>query len=317
MRRVYTIGEILIDFFPSEIGVPLKEVSGFTKQPGGAPANVAVTVSRLGGNASFIGKVGQDAFGDYLTDVLKQNQVDTHHLFRTTEANTALAFVSLQENGEREFSFYRNPSADMLLNKEELNELVFTAADILHFCSVDLIEAPVKYAHLAALEKMQQAGGTIVFDPNVRLNLWPDPEMLKQTIQEFLPYADILKISDDELAFITGMDSEADGIAALLKTEPKLLIFTKGSKGADLYFKGEKASVEGISVKAVDTTGAGDSVIGSFLYQIAGKDAWEDCTLDEIREMGLFANRVAALVTTRPGGMQSIPTMQEVLRSEG
>jgi fructokinase len=312
MRKVYTIGEILIDFFPSEIGVPLKEVSGFTKQPGGAPANVAVTVSRLGGNASFIGKVGQDAFGDYLTDVLGQYKVDSSHLFRTAEANTALAFVSLQQNGEREFSFYRNPSADMLLDKDEMRDIVFTSGDILHFCSVDLIEAPVKYAHLEALEKMKQAGGTIVFDPNVRLNLWPDPEMLKQTIQEFLPYADILKISDDELAFITGTDSEADGIAALLKTEPKLLIFTKGSKGADLYFKGEKTSVEGISVKAVDTTGAGDSFIGAFLYQIAEKADWEASSLDEIREMGAFANRVAALVTTRPGGMKSIPTLQEV-----
>ena len=312
MRRVYTIGELLIDFFPNEIGVPLKEVSGFTKQPGGAPANVAVTVSRLGGKASFIGKLGQDAFGDYLADVLEQNQVDSSHLFRTAEANTALAFVSLQENGEREFSFYRNPSADMLLDKAELRDVVFTAEDILHFCSVDLIEAPVKYAHLAALEKMKQAGGTIVFDPNVRLNLWPDPEMLKRTIQEFLSYADILKISDDELAFITGLDSEEAGIAQLLEAGPALLIYTKGSKGADLYFKGEKASVAGVRVKAVDTTGAGDSFIGAFLYQIAQQTVWQDCSLDQIREMGVFANRVAALVTTRPGGMQSIPTLQEV-----
>ncbi|CZQ95022.1 carbohydrate kinase family protein [Trichococcus ilyis] len=312
MRRVYTIGELLIDFFPNEIGVPLKEVSGFTKQPGGAPANVAVTVSRLGGKASFIGKLGQDAFGDYLADVLEQNQVDSSHLFRTAEANTALAFVSLQENGEREFSFYRNPSADMLLDKEELRDVVFTSEDILHFCSVDLIEAPVKYAHLEALEKMKQAGGTIVFDPNVRLNLWPDPEMLKRTIQEFLSYADILKISDDELAFITGLDSEEAGIAQLLEAGPALLIYTKGSKGADLYFKGEQASVAGVRVKAVDTTGAGDSFIGAFLYQIAQQTEWQDCSLDQIREMGVFANRVAALVTTRPGGMQSIPTLQEV-----
>ena len=312
MRRVYTIGELLIDFFPNEIGVPLKEVSGFTKQPGGAPANVAVTVSRLGGKASFIGKLGQDAFGDYLADVLEQNQVDSSHLFRTAEANTALAFVSLQENGEREFSFYRNPSADMLLDKEELRDVVFTSEDILHFCSVDLIEAPVKYAHLEALEKMKQAGGTIVFDPNVRLNLWPDPEMLKQTIQEFLSYADILKISDDELAFVTGLDSEEAGIAQLLEAGPALLIYTKGSKGADLYFKGEKASVAGVRVKAVDTTGAGDSFIGAFLYRIAQQTEWQDCSLDQIREMGVFANRVAALVTTRPGGMQSIPTLQEV-----
>lgn len=312
MRRVYTIGELLIDFFPNEIGVPLKEVSGFTKQPGGAPANVAVTVSRLGGKASFIGKLGQDAFGDYLADVLEQNQVDSSHLFRTAEANTALAFVSLQENGEREFSFYRNPSADMLLDKEELRNVVFTSEDILHFCSVDLIEAPVKYAHLEALEKMKQAGGTVVFDPNVRLNLWPDPEMLKRTVQEFLPYADILKISDDELAFITGLDSQEAGIAQLLEAGPTMLIYTKGGDGADIYFKGEQASVAGIRVKAVDTTGAGDSFIGAFLYQIAQQTEWQDCSLDQIREMGVFANRVAALVTTRPGGMQSIPTLQEV-----
>lgn len=312
MRRVYTIGELLIDFFPNEIGVPLKEVSGFTKQPGGAPANVAVTVSRLGGKASFIGKVGQDAFGDYLADVLEQNQVDSSHLFRTAEANTALAFVSLQENGEREFSFYRNPSADMLLDKDELRDVVFTVEDILHFCSVDLIEAPVKYAHLEALEKMKQAGGTVVFDPNVRLNLWPDPEMLKRTVQEFLPYADILKISDDELAFITGLDSQEAGIAQLLEAGPTMLIYTKGGDGADIYFKGEQASVAGIRVKAVDTTGAGDSFIGAFLYQIAQQTEWQDCSLDQIREMGVFANRVAALVTTRPGGMQSIPTLQEV-----
>jgi len=220
--------------------------------------------------------------------------------------------VSLQENGEREFSFYRNPSADMLLDKEELRDVVFTSEDILHFCSVDLIEAPVKYAHLEALEKMKQAGGTIVFDPNVRLNLWPDPEMLKQTIQEFLSYADILKISDDELAFVTGLDSEEAGIAQLLEAGPALLIYTKGSKGADLYFKGEKASVAGVRVKAVDTTGAGDSFIGAFLYRIAQQTEWQDCSLDQIREMGVFANRVAALVTTRPGGMQSIPTLQEV-----
>ena len=240
MRTVYTIGEMLIDFFPSEIGVALKEVRLHQTTRRG-PGNVAVTVSRLGGKASFIGKVGQDAFGEYLTDVLKENQVDTSHLYTTTEANTALAFVSLQDNGEREFSFYRHPSADMLLDKEEVKEIDFPADAILHFCSVDLIEAPVKYAHIAVLEKVQAAGGTIVFDPNVRLNLWPDAEKLKQTIQNFIPYADVLKVSDDELAFITGKESEAEGIATLLQNGLELLILTKGGAGAELYFKDEKA----------------------------------------------------------------------------
>jgi fructokinase len=312
MRNVYTIGELLIDFFPSETGVALKEVTGFTKQPGGAPANVAVTVSRLGGKASFIGKVGQDAFGEYLTDVLKENEVDTSHLYTTTEANTALAFVSLQDNGEREFSFYRHPSADMLLDKEEVKGIDFPADAILHFCSVDLIEAPVKYAHIAVLEKVKAAGGTIVFDPNVRLNLWPDAEKLKQTIQDFIPYADGLKVSDDELAFITGKESEAEGIATLLQNELELLILTKGGAGAELYFKDEKISVSGKRVVTVDTTGAGDSFIGAFLYQLAQVEKIADCTLDEIRRMGEFANRVAALVTTKHGGISAIPTLQEV-----
>lgn len=312
MRNVYTIGELLIDFFPSETGVPLKEVGGFTKQPGGAPANVAVAVSRLGGKASFIGKVGQDAFGEYLADVLAENRVDIRHLYRTAEANTALAFVSLQANGEREFSFYRHPSADMLLDEEDVKEIVFPSDAILHFCSVDLIEAPVKYAHIAVLDKVKETGGTIVFDPNVRLNLWPDAEKLKQTIQDFIPYATVLKVSDDELAFITGKASEAEGIAALLQYELELLILTKGGAGADLYFKGEKIHISGERVDTVDTTGAGDSFIGAFLYQLAQVEKITGCTLDEIRQMAVFANRVAALVTTKHGGISAIPTLQEV-----
>src|SRR5690625_3117785 len=195
MGKVITIGEVLIDFIPAIRGSKLKEVESFIKKPGGAPANVAACVSRLGGKSKFIGKVGQDAFGEYLVDILRAEKVDTNDIFYTDEAKTALAFVSLDNSGERDFSFYRNPSADMLLREDEIQADIFEKGDILHFCSVDLIEAPVKYAHLKAIEYAKQNGAIVSFDPNVRLPLWDDETECRQTIKQFIKHADILKLS--------------------------------------------------------------------------------------------------------------------------
>ncbi len=181
MPTVFTIGEALIDFIPAEKGVGLNEVESFSKAAGGAPANVACVVAKLGKQSVFIGKLGADAFGDFLVETLVKTGVDTSRILRTSEANTALAFVSLKADGNRDFSFYRNPSADMLLKEEEIGEGWFMKGDILHFCSVDLIEAPVKYAHLKAIELARQVGARISFDPNVRLPLWHDPEACRRT----------------------------------------------------------------------------------------------------------------------------------------
>lgn len=237
MSKVFTIGEALIDFAPIESGKGLKDISGFKKLPGGAPANVAASVAKLGGESAFIGMLGEDGFGDFLVETLKNEKVDTTYIKRTSKANTALAFVALTSEGEREFSFYRNPSADMLLSENDIESTWFNKGDILHFCSVDLIEAPVKYAHKKAISYIKQKQGIVSFDPNVRKNLWNDLDECRKTIKDFIPYANILKISDEELEFITGIKDVDKAIESLFVGDVRIILYTKGKDGADIYTK--------------------------------------------------------------------------------
>ncbi|QJC50940.1 carbohydrate kinase [Paenibacillus albicereus] len=312
MSRVFTIGEALIDWIPEQKGVGLKEVTAFSKAAGGAPANVACAVARLGGSSAFIGKLGEDAFGDFLVETMDEVGVDTTRVLRTGEANTAMAFVSLKEDGNREFSFYRSPSADMLLRPEEIGDW-FAAGDVLHFCSVDLIDAPVKEAHRAAIAKCREAGGIVSFDPNVRLPLWPSPEACRRAILEFLPLARIVKISDEELAFITGIEDEEEALSSLLTGEVEHVVYTRGPAGATWLSRGFRADVLGHAVKAVDTTGAGDSFIGALLYGIHRRPDFR-AGIDEraARELLAYANAAAAVTTTRPGAIAALPRPHEV-----
>lgn len=313
MRTVYTIGEALIDFIPAETGVPLKAVGSFAKAAGGAPANVACTVAKLGGRSAFIGKLGEDAFGDFIVETLDRLGVDTRYVSRTAQANTALAFVSLQADGSRDFSFYRKPSADMLLEESDIDACPFATGDLLHFGSVDLIEAPVKYAHIKAIETMKSRGGLISFDPNVRLPLWNSAEECRRTILEFIPRSHMVKISDEELAFITGIEDEAEAIASLFAGDVAHVLYTRGPKGASWHTRTGTVSVPGHAVQAVDTTGAGDSFIGALLYRLS----LEAGTLRELdggvmQQALSFANAAAALTTTRRGAIPSLPTLEEV-----
>lgn len=313
MPTVFTIGEALIDFIPAEKGVGLKEVDSFSKAAGGAPANVACVVARLGKQSVFIGKLGTDAFGDFLLETLVNTGVDTSRVLRTSEANTALAFVSLKADGNRDFSFYRNPSADMLLKEEEIDDGWFMDGDILHFCSVDLIEAPVKYAHLKAIQLARKVGTLISFDPNVRLPLWHDPEACRKTILEFLPLSDIVKISDEELLFITGFEDEIKAIRSLFVGSVQHVIYTRGAKGASWYTRHFEVSVPGRHVNVVDTTGAGDAFVGSLLSQIVDESNFRNHVSQEtIERMLKFANTAASITTTRTGAISSLPTRKEV-----
>lgn len=314
MNRVYTIGEALIDFLPKEIGCNLSNVTAFEKAAGGAPANVACAVAKLGGKASFIGKIGDDAFGDYLIETLSSEGVDTQHTFRTKEANTALAFVSLQANGDREFSFYRNPSADMLLNEKEVSEIGFEVNDILHFGSVDLIDAPVKKAHERAIELCHQRGGIVSFDPNVRLPLWDDPDQCRQAIQEFIPLSHIIKISAEELYFITGIEEEENALKSIFKGEVRHLLYTRGANGAEWIGPNFRVFVPPLSIKAIDTTGAGDAFIGAILYQIANKSLnIADIDISIAADMLKFSNSAAGLTTLGHGAIPSLVTEKQVL----
>jgi fructokinase len=316
MGRLFSIGEVLIDFIPKEKGKALKDVQAFVRAPGGAPANVAAAVAKFGAEASMITKLGMDAFGDFLIDELQKAGVKTDKIKRTNQANTGLAFVSLREDGERDFSFYRNPSADLLLSEDEIEEHWFQKGDILHFCSVDLVESPMKQAHEKAIRLVKEIGGLISFDPNVRLPLWNQAEECRQTILEFIPKAHLLKISAEELAFITGMKDEKEAIESLFTGEVKAVIYTKGANGADLYTKNSAYQSNGYKVDVQDTTGAGDAFIGGFLYKLLEKEVNPDNLVDVLnehhQELLMFANASGALTTTGKGAISSIPTKEAI-----
>lgn len=317
MGRLFSIGEVLIDFIPMQKGKALKDVQSFKRAPGGAPANVAAAVAKFGEESSMITKLGMDAFSDFLIEELQKIGVKTDKIKRTNEANTGLAFVSLRDDGERDFSFYRNPSADLLLSEDEIEESWFVKGDILHFCSVDLVESPMKKAHEKAIGLVKENGGIISFDPNVRLPLWNSAEKCRQTILEFIPKAHIIKISDEELAFITGITNEKEAIENLFTGDVKAVIYTKGANGADLYTKNAKYESTGFKVEVQDTTGAGDAFIGGFLYKLLEKEVNHDNLIDVLnehhQEILTFANASGAITTTGKGAISSLPTKEEIL----
>ena len=317
MKKVISIGEALIDFIPNQKGCELKDVIGFERVAGGAPANVSAVVAKLGGKSNFISKLGRDAFGDHIIEVLKEANVNTDYVLRTDKANTGLAFVSLKEDGNRDFSFYRNPSADMLLEENEVKKEWFKDCHSLHFCSVDLIECPMKYAHKKAIEFALENKSIISFDPNVRLPLWKQPEDCRKAILEFLPLSNIVKISDEELEFITGIKDEKEALDSLLTGDVKVIIYTKGTNGAEFITKERVIFSPSFKVSAQDTTGAGDSFIGSLLYQVAeGEYSLEELvTLSEekVQEILTFSNATAALTVCKKGAIGALPLKEEVL----
>lgn len=318
MKYLACIGEALIDFIPDRTGCALKDVISFKRVCGGAPANVCAAFSRLGGKARMITKVGDDPFGDYIVDTLESVGVDVSFVQRSKSAKTALAFVSLKADGGRDFSFYRNPSADMLLKAESLSGDVFKDVGYLHFCSVDLIEAPIKYAHLRAIALARAEGAVVSFDPNLRLNLWDSVSECKKTVREFLEYADVVKLSDEELEFVTGEKDIDKACSYLFDKGVKLVLYTMGKDGAMAVTPRAKASSRRFDVKAVDTTGAGDSAAGALLYRLAcnGVGLKELEALDEksLADYVNFAAAYSALSVTKNGAIDSYGDLEEVER---
>lgn len=311
MNNLFAIGEALIDFIPNERDSKLKEVSQFQPQVGGAPTNVASCVAKLGGNASIITQVGEDAFGEKIEDTLNNIDVDTNYLMKTDKANTALAFVSLTKEGERDFAFYRKPSADMLLKTENLPELQFDSTDILHFCSVDLVESPMKQTHIGVIDKMLNADGTVIFDPNLRFPLWDSLEDLRKTVLEFIPKAHILKISDEELEFITKIKDKNEAIESLFVGNVEIIIYTEGKNGASIYTKdGKIAHENGFEVTVKDTTGAGDAFIGAIIFQLLKQDRKH--LIENGNHYLRFANAVGGVTTTAYGAIESLPYLEDV-----
>ena len=311
------IGEALIDFIPDKTGCEFHEVGAFSPATGGAPANVCGAFSKLGGKSRMLTKLGADPFGNVITRTLNEAGVDTSYISYTDEANTALAFVSLAKDGNRVFSFYRNPSADMLFEPSEVTDEMLDDCYALHFCSVSLGDFPMKDAHRTAITIARRQGAIVSFDPNLRFMLWDDKDELKRVIWEFLPDCDILKISDEELEFITGESSIEKAIPSLFTGSVKLVILTKGKDGASAYNLNGSVDSVGPKVKATDTTGAGDAFIGSFLWKMhslkLGRDDLASCPLSVIKECLDFSNRYCSISVQRPGAIPSYPEIGEIL----
>ncbi|MBQ2670571.1 MAG: carbohydrate kinase [Clostridia bacterium] len=310
------IGEALIDFIPDKSGCPFYEVTGFSPAVGGAPANVCAAFTRLGGKSRMITQLGNDPFGDKITRTLKDAGIDTSCVQYTDKANTALAFVSLAEDGNRTFSFYRKPSADMLLGGDDVKPEWFKDAYAMHFCSVSIGDFPMRDAHIKAIEYAKEAGALISFDPNLRFPLWDSKEDLKAAVDRFLPYADVLKISDEELEFITGETDIEKALSGLFKCGARLIVYTCGSDGAYAFTENSKSFSPSLRVKAVDTTGAGDGFIGSFLWKLHEKkvntDNISDISGEDLKDCLDFSNKFCAVSVTKKGAIDSYPTLNEI-----
>lgn len=313
MSKLYSIGELLIDFQSVGTG-SLKETSQFVKNAGGAPANVCVQAVKLGQNAVYLTQVGNDGFGEFLIDTLKGEGVDVTYIKKTDKYDTSLAFVSFKEGGEREFSFYRKAAADLYFTPDDFNSVTFTADDYLEFGSVALKTQIAKDTHISLIERARAAGATICFDPNLRFNLWEDKNELKEVVLQFSEYADVIKVGEDEIEFITGLTGEA-AAKSLFTGTLKVLLVTNGGKGAKIYLAdGRKFSCDGFKVKAVDTTGAGDSFFGGFIAGMMENGVTAANALNFGGYDGLlsFACKCGAYTTTGYGAIPAMGNKQTI-----
>lgn len=312
MPKALCIGELLIDFVSTIPDVSLAEAPGFVKAPGGAPANVAVGLAKLGIDAGFIGKVGADPFGDFLTETLQQNSVDTKYLIAGMASRTTLAFVATRSDGMKDITFYRHPGADIQLTPEEIDADYIQSAELFHYGSVSLSHSPTREATLKAIKSAKDAGAFISYDPNLRLMLWDNAEDAKHWIWEVTHYADVVKISEEEWEFITGDVELATGIERILGLDVKLLVVTLGEQGC--YYTNGKVDgyVDGYSVDVVDTLGAGDAFVAAMLSKLIRHTELSTLTNNELNHIMQYANAAGALATQKVGVIPSLPTHLEI-----
>ncbi|NCB92131.1 MAG: carbohydrate kinase [Clostridia bacterium] len=311
MFDVTALGELLIDFTPygdSEAGMAL-----FEQNPGGAPANVLAAVSNLGLKPAFIGKVGDDMHGALLKDTLDKIGVDTSGLMVDPNFFTTLAFVSLK-NGERSFSFARKPGADTQLASEEINLDVVKNTKIFHCGSLSLTDEPARSATFFAVKEAKEAGAIISYDPNYRPLLWKTEEDAIEKMRSMVPFADIMKISDEETKLLSGKEDPVEAAEELLAQGVSCVVVTLGRDGALLKTKDIQVQAKGKDRKAVDTTGAGDSFWGGLLSRIALNNVKPgELTKEQAEEYLNFANAVAGLCVEKRGAIPAMPTLEQVM----
>lgn len=310
---VTALGELLIDFTEngnSEQGNPLMEAN-----PGGAPCNMLAMIQKLGGTTAFIGKVGKDMFGRQLKTAVEAVGIDTRNLMEDEEVHTTLAFVHTFPDGDRDFSFYRNPGADMMLTKEEIQEDLIRNSKVFHFGTLSSTHEGVREATRYAIDVAKEAGCLISFDPNLRPPLWNTLEDARKEIEYGLSKADILKISDNEVEFLCGTSDYDEGAKMLIeKYNIPFVCVTLGKDGSRAYYKGMRVEAPGFVQKnTIETTGAGDTFCGCMLHYII-QHGLEDLTEENLRELLTFANAAASVITTRKGALAVMPSKEEVER---
>ena len=308
---VIALGELLIDFTMN--GQSEQGNNMFEACPGGAPCNVLALLNKMGKKTAFIGKVGKDQFGTLLRDTITEAGIDASNLMVDENVNTTLAFVHTFPDGDREFSFYRNPGADMMLTADEVNPEVVKDTKVFHFGTLSMTHEGVREATKKAVETAKANGCLVSFDPNLRPPLWSSLDLAKEQMEYGFGKCDILKISDNEIQFVSGKEDYDEGIAYLHETyNIPLILLTMGKDGSRAYYKGMRVERPGFSVKAIETTGAGDTFCGSSLNYLVDHD-FENLTEEQLGEMLTFANAAAALVTTKKGAIKAMPVKEEVL----
>ena len=315
MEKVYDVaamGEMLIDFTlngQSDQGNNLFEAC-----PGGAPCNVLAMLNKLGRKTAFIGKVGEDQFGRLLRDTIDELGIETKGLLLDREIHTTLAFVHTFPDGDREFSFYRKPGADMMLSEEEVDYELIRQSKVFHFGTLSMTDEPVRSATKKALETAKAAGCLITFDPNLRPPLWDSLDMAKEMMEYGFRYCDMLKISDNEIQFVTGKEDYDEGIRILQeKYHIPLIFLTMGKEGSRAYYQDLRVEKKGFTVKAIETTGAGDTFCGCAIHGLLthGMDGMNEEVLGEILT---YANAGAALITMKKGAIRSMPDPENITK---
>lgn len=331
MSYVLFIGEMLIDFIPDRtLPTGPGGALAYLPHPGGAVANAAVALARLGGFARFVGKLGQDSFGRLLWQTLQENHVDTSYTLFTQQGPTTLVLVTLQQDGQREFTFYRQHTADTLLETTDLPPEIWQDVGICHAGSVLLTDDPARSATLFALEQAHQLGLTVSFDINIRPALWSSESVLRQLLPRVIASTTLLKFSIEEAHYLdSALHEQLDPSDSqrqyelgkkLLNSGPSLIVITRGPLGALLMTERHTVEVTPPAVNALDTTGAGDAFMGALLYQLMATgqaDATQLARLqaEDLRNIGEFANRAAGFSCTRYGGIASLPHLEELVTS--
>jgi fructokinase len=311
MFDVVSLGELLIDF--TEYGLSENGMKLFEQNPGGAVANVACAVTRLGGTAAHIGKVGNDMHGSFLRDTLHENGVDVSAMVMSDQFFTTLAFVSLNSCGERAFSFARKPGADTQLMASEIDVSILQNTRVLHIGSLSMTDEPSRSATLFAIKEAKNIGAMISYDPNYRPSLWQKEEDAILQMRSLIPYVDIMKLSDEETKLLTGHKDPVMAAQKLLHEGVSIVAVTLGKEGTLICMKAQHQIVKGFNVKVVDTTGAGDAFWGGFIYCMTdAKKTHSSVTFDEACRYALFGNATAAKCISKRGAIPAMPKKRDV-----